>query len=199
MNTEWIWHRLDPREQRVAELLLQGKSNKAICAEVFLSRPSVQECLKRIVIKAGADSTRKAILLLAEERETLALLRVVDQANDCVAILQDRVCKFANKALAKLLGYTAEELVGWPIAELLAPEVRDVQANQYELRMRGEPLPRSYTTRAICKTGELKELTVASAGLVRYKGRPAILVIAARPRIKGRRSGDRTLRRPLGV
>jgi PAS domain S-box-containing protein len=185
MNTKWIWHRLDPREQRVAELLLQGRSNKAICAEVFLSRPSVQECMKRIVIKAGADSTRKAILLLAEERETLALLCVVDQANDCVAILQDRACKFANKALAKLLGYTAEELAGWPIAELLAPEVRDVQAHQYELRMRGEPLPRSYTTRVICKTGEIKELTVASAGLVRYKGRPAIMVIAADSRRGG--------------
>ena len=199
METDWKWDRLDPLERQVAELLLQGKSNAAICAEVFHSRARVQECIKRILIKTEADSTRGAIVLLGEERETLALLRVVEQANDCVAILQDRVCKFANKALAKLLGYTAEELVGWPIAELLAPEVRDVQANQYELRMRGEPLPRSYTTRAICKTGELKELTVASAGLVRYKGRPAILVIAARPRIKGRRSGDRTLRRPLGV
>ena len=185
METDWKWDRLDPLERQVAELLLQGKSNKAICAEVFHSRARVQECIKRILIKTGADSTRKAILLLAEERETLSLLRVLEQARDGVAILQDRVCKFANKALAKLLGYTAEELVGWPIAELLAPEVRDVQANQYELRMRGEPLPRSYATRAICKTGEIKELTVASAGLVRYKGRPAIMVIAADSRRGG--------------
>jgi PAS domain S-box-containing protein len=179
METDWKWDRLDPLERQVAELLLQGKSNAAICAEVFHSRARVQECIKRILIKTGADSTRSAIVLLVEERETLSLLRVLEQARDGVAILQDRVCKFANKALAKLLGYTAEELEGSPIAELLAPEVRDVQANQYELRMRGEPLPRSYTTRAICKTGEIKELTVASAGLVRYKGGPAILVIAA--------------------
>ena len=177
METGWKWDLLDPLERQVAELLLQGKSNAAICAEVFHSRARVQECIKRILIKTGADSTRGAIVLLGEERETLALLRILEQANDCVAILQDRVCKFANKALAKLLGYTAEELVGWPIAELLAPEVRDVQANQYELRMRGEPLPRSYTTRAICKTGEIKELTVASAGLVRYQGRPALMAI----------------------
>jgi PAS domain S-box-containing protein len=179
MDTEWTWHRLDPLERQVAELLLQGKSNAAICAEVFHSRARVQECIKRILIKTGVDSTRGAIVLLGEERETLALLRILEQANDCVAILQDRVCKFANKALAELLGYTVEELVGSPIAERLAPEVRDVQTNQYELRMRGEPLPRSYTTRAICKTGEIRELAVVSAGLVRYKGRPAIMVIAA--------------------
>jgi PAS domain S-box-containing protein len=185
METGWKWDLLDPLERQVAELLLQGKSNAAICAEVFHSRARVQECIKRILIKTEADSTRGAIVLLGEERETLALLRILEQANDCVAILQDRVCKFANKALAKLLGYTAEELVGWPIAELLAPEVRDVQAIQYELRMTGDPLPRSYTTRVICKTGETKDIAVASAGLVRYKGRPAIMVIAADSRRGG--------------
>ena len=41
MNTEWKWDELDPREQLIAELLLQGKSNAAICAEVFLSRARV--------------------------------------------------------------------------------------------------------------------------------------------------------------
>ena len=185
MDTDWIWDRLDPIEKHIAELLLEGNSNKVIATEVSLSRSRVQERVKRITIKAGAASTREALVLLAQERETSSLLSILDQATDAVAILQDRACKFANKALAKLLGYTAEELVGWPIAELLAPEVRDVQANQYELRMRGEPLPRSYTTRAICKTGEIKELTVASAGLVRYKGRPAIMVIAAESRRGG--------------
>jgi PAS domain S-box-containing protein len=177
METDWKWDRLDPLERQVAELLLQGKSNAAICAEIFHSRARVQECIKRILIKTGADSTRGAIVLLAEDRETLALLRILEQANDGVAILQDRVLKFANKVMATLMGYTAEELVGWPIAELLAPEIRDEQVIQYELRMRGDPLPRNYTTRVICKTGEAKELAVASAGLVRYKGRPALMAI----------------------
>ena len=177
MDAEWIWDRLDPIERQVAELLLQGKSNAAICAEVFHSRARVQECIKRISIKTGADGTRGAIVLLAEERETLSLLRILEQARDGVAILQDRVLKFANKAMAKLMGYTVEELVGWPIAELLAPEIRDEQVHQYELRMRGDPLPRNYTTRVICKTGETKELAVASAGLVHYKGRPALMAI----------------------
>jgi PAS domain S-box-containing protein len=179
MNTKWIWHRLDPREQRVAELLLQGKSNKAICAEVFLSRPRVQECIKRIVIKAGADSTRKAILLLAEERETLSLLRVLDQANDGVAILQDRLLRFVNRALAEACGYDPKEMVGMPFVELLAPGSRDAVAKHYEMRMQGEPLPRSYLTRILCKGGQEKGARIASAGLVRYKGRPAIMVIAA--------------------
>jgi PAS domain S-box-containing protein len=138
----------------------------------------VQECIKRILIKTGADSTRSAIVLLIQERETLALLRILEQANDCVAILQDKVCKFANKALAEACGYDPDEMVGIPLVELIAPRVRDRAVGHYELRMKGEPFPRSYATRVLRKGGQEKELMVASAGLVRYKGRPAIMVIA---------------------
>ena len=75
--------------------------------------------------------------------------------------------------------------MGWPIAELLAPEIRDEQVGQYDLRMTGDPLPRNYTTRVISKTGESKELAVASAGLVRYKGRPALMAIVTHSRSGG--------------
>jgi PAS domain S-box-containing protein len=182
MEPGWKWDLLDPPERRVAELLLQGKSNAAICAEVFHSRARVQECIKRILIKTGADSTRSAIVLLVEERETLSLLRVLDQARDGVGILQDRVLKFANRALAKMYGYDPEEMVGVPFVELLAPGCRDTQAKRYELRMQGEPLPRSYVTRILCKGGQEQDVRVASGGLVRYRGRPAILAVAVLPK-----------------
>jgi len=178
MDTEWIWDRLDPLERQVAELLLQGKSNATICAEVFHSRARVQECIKRILIKTGADSTRGAIVLLVEERETLALLRVLEQATDGVAILQDRVLKFVNRALAEACGYDPNEMVGMPFEELLAPGSRDAVAEHYEMRLQGEPLPHSYVTRILCKGGQEKGARIASAGLIRYRGRPAILGIA---------------------
>ena len=179
MESEWKWDKLDPTERHIAELLVQGKSNAAICAEVFLSRARVQECIKRIQIKTGADSTRSAIALLVEERETLSLLRVLDQATDGVAILQDRVVKFVNKSLAEIHGYDdPEEMVGMPFVELIAPGARDTVAERYDLRMQDSPVPRSYVTRILCKGGQEKKVTIASAGLIRYKGRPAVLAIA---------------------
>jgi len=177
MDAEWIWDRLDPIEKRIAELLLEGKSNTVIATEVSLSRSRVQERVKRITIKAGAASTREALVLLAQERETSSLLSILDQATDAVAILQDRACKFANKALAKLLGYTTEEMEGIPFVEFVAPGARDQQVTRYEERLKGEPFPGRYTTRALCKTGESKELVVASGGMVRFKGRPAMMAI----------------------
>ena len=65
MESGWGWDRLDPFERRVAELLLEGKSNAAICEEVFHSRARVQDCIKKILIKTKTNSTRSAIVLLA--------------------------------------------------------------------------------------------------------------------------------------
>ena len=128
MDTDWSWDRLDSLERRIAELLVQGESNAAICSEVFLSRARVQECIKRILIKTGARSTRGAIALLVEERENMALLRALDQATDGVVIIQDRVVVFANQALHRIHGYDPYEMHGIPIIELAAPRSRDFLA-----------------------------------------------------------------------
>ena len=177
MESECKWDRLDPHERKVAELLLQGKSNAAICAEVFLSRARVQECIKRMLIKTGVDSTRAAIALLVEERETMTLLRVLDQASDGAVIIQDRVVKFFNKAMLRAMGYELEEVVGTPFVELVAPRSRSVQANNYDLRMQGEAFPGSYVATALCKDGQERKMLITSGGLIRYAGRPAFLAI----------------------
>ena len=181
MESEWSWDRLDPLERKVADLLVQGRSNAAICVEVFHSRARVQECIKRILIKTGAHSTRAAIAILVEERETLSLLRVLDQASDGVAIVQDRLLKFVNRALGSILGYDPEELEGVPFVELAAPRSRDAQAERYDLRMKGEPFLGSYVVRAVCKGGQEKDLIITIGGLIQFRGRPAILGIAVPP------------------
>jgi len=177
MKSDWKWDAFDPLERRVAEFLVQGKSNATICTEVFLSRARVQECIKRILIKTGADSTRGAIALLVEERETLSLLRVLQQATDGVVIIQDRLVKFANTALERIHGYEPNGMVGIPLVELMPPGSRNTTIKHYELRMRGEPAPTSYAIRILCKGGEEKDAMVASAGQISYCGRPAILGI----------------------
>ena len=177
MKTDWKWDDLDPRERQIAELLVQGKSNAAICAEVFLSRARVQDCVKRILIKTGTDSTRGAIALLAEERETLSLLRVLEQAADAVIVIQDGLVKFGNRALREALGYDLEEIVGRPFVELIAPQFRGVSARNHERRMRGEPAPTSYSIRTVRKDGSERDTVVASAGQISYSGKPAVLGI----------------------
>jgi PAS domain S-box-containing protein len=176
MESEWRWDKLDPTERQIAELLLQGKSNATICQEVFLSRARVQECIKRILIKTGADSTRAAIVLLVEERETQTLLGVLDQASDGVVIIQDRLRKFANTALGSILGYDAEDkMAGMPFVEFVAPRSRGKLIKNYDLRMQAEPFPGSYRATFLCKGGQEKEVMITSGGLIQFRGRPALL------------------------
>ncbi|MGB6837508.1 MAG: PAS domain S-box protein [Dehalococcoidia bacterium] len=180
MEIGWRWNRLSPTEKRVAEFLLEGKSNKDICGEMFLSRARVQECIKRIVMKTGAESTRSAITLLAECRETLALLRVLEQATDGVAIVQDGVCMFANRAVAEICGYTLEEIVGMPFLEFAAPEDEGLTKQTYEDRISNKEASSIHRIKVRCKDGHIREVEVAGEGIVRYNGRPAIMVVVRR-------------------
>jgi PAS domain S-box-containing protein len=184
VKSDWKWDSLDPREREVAELLMQGQSNAAISAEVYLSKARVQDSIKRILIKTGTDSTRGAIALLVAERHTLVLLGVLDQARAGLAIVQDRVVRFANMAMQQMYGYNLEEIMGMPFVELIAPRSRGAVVRQHELRLKGEPFSTLYVIRILCKGGQEKEVVVANAGQIEYKGRTAILItITAVPHV----------------
>ena len=175
MKSDWKWDLFEPHERKIAELLVQGESNAAICSEVSLSRPRVQEYIKRILIKTGTSTTRAAIVLLVEEKETQTLLRVLDQARDGVVIIQDRLAKFANSPAREMWGYDGNEMAGIPLIELIAPRSRDLVITQHELRMKGEPFSQTHWIGILCKGGQEKEVMVASAGQIQFRGKTAIL------------------------
>jgi PAS domain S-box-containing protein len=182
VKIDWVWDKLDPIETRVAELLVEGKSNTAICAEVYLSRARIQDCIKRIVIKAGVDSTRAAIALLVEERENQSLLGILEEAKAGIVVVQDRVVKFANRSAREIWGYDLDEIAGRPLIELIAASSRNAVASGYELRMKGEQLSQSYAIRVLCKGKQEEEVFVTSAGSIQFRGKPAVLAIVnARP------------------
>lgn len=181
MDGQWRWDRLSPVEKQIAELLLLGKTNKEIGAEVFLSRARVQEYVKRIVAKTEAETTRSAIKLLVEEREIRLFMAVLDDVPMGVAILQDGVCKYANRAMAEISGYDFAELVGKSIPSAFPAEDREWALRQYERRVRGVPLVSPYRFKIVSKNGELREIETVSAGVILLGGRPADLVIARTP------------------
>ena len=57
---------LSPREKEVAELLLQGKSNKQIALVLAISERTVELPVKNIYIKLGVRSRGETILKLGK-------------------------------------------------------------------------------------------------------------------------------------
>jgi len=100
---------------------------------------------------------------------------LLEQMRDAVVILQDGVCKYANGAVAKMVGYEAEEIVGRPFADFIAPESMEPILDRYRKRMEGKPVPTLYEASLLRKDGTAFVAEI-SASIVGYEGRPADLV-----------------------
>lgn len=99
---------------------------------------------------------------------------LVEKASDGVVILQDGICKFANKAVEKISGYSLEELVGKPVFDKIASEHRELVSERYKQRMAEKSAPSVYNIKFISRIGTEKEIEVSSA-VIPYEGRPAVL------------------------
>jgi PAS domain S-box-containing protein len=109
---------------------------------------------------------------LIESEEKYRLL--VENANDAVFVVQDRVIKFPNPKTLEISGRSAEELAEIPFTDLIHPEDREMVLERHKKRLEGEELPSTYSFRILQKDGG--ELWVAlSTVLVMWEGSPATL------------------------
>lgn len=97
---------------------------------------------------------------------------IIETARDGVVIIQDGICKYANKAIEKILGFSPDELVGTSIFEKLPPKERDVIEKRYNMRMAVKDVPSVYELNLLCKNKKTKKVEV-SASVIQYDGRPA--------------------------
>ncbi|MBU1693027.1 MAG: PAS domain S-box protein [Verrucomicrobia bacterium] len=101
---------------------------------------------------------------------------LVERANDGVIIVQDAIVKFANRRMAELDGSRVEQIVGTPFTDHVHPTELPRLAENYQRRMRGEPVPSTYETVLRRRDGSPAPAEL-NAGLIMYEGRPADMVI----------------------
>ncbi|MCP4216001.1 MAG: tetratricopeptide repeat protein [bacterium] len=102
--------------------------------------------------------------------------KLVERANDGIAITQGARFRYVNPVLPAMLGYTREELTGMPIVRIVAPEEKIRIKQYYARRMKGEYSPQKYETILIHKDGR-KIIASINAGIIFYENRPAAMVI----------------------
>ena len=99
---------------------------------------------------------------------------VYEHAGEAMYIAQDGIVKFANPRTFEIVHYTAEELSSRPFIEMVHPEDRDMVAQRYLNRLKGEEEIPMYPLRIIDKEGTVKWLELR-ATLIEWEGRPATL------------------------
>ena len=119
----------------------------------------------------------------ALERRTAALLdaqaqyrALVEQSLAGVAVLNSERVLYANDAVAKILGYTPEELIGRPGShwDLVHPEDRALAVERLGLRLADDHDPVHYTLRFIRKDGSIVYAEVFGRSIA-YQGQPAVI------------------------
>jgi two-component system, cell cycle sensor histidine kinase and response regulator CckA len=148
--------------------------NGARWFELSTSKKTVTNTSVNQFIMLSRDITERKLaeeaLLVSEEKYRL----VVENANDAILIVQDRMIKFSNHQLTALTGYSEEELTKVPFDHFLHADDKEMVLNTHRKRLQGEDVPVAYSFRIVNKLGESKWVQV-SAVLITWEGRPASL------------------------
>jgi diguanylate cyclase (GGDEF)-like protein/PAS domain S-box-containing protein len=88
-------------------------------------------------------------------RESETRLRaILDNSRDAIAVSKSGIRTFANPAYVSLFGYeSADELIGKPITDIVAPESRDFMTEVMKKHVTGEPFPTFYEETVLKKYG----------------------------------------------
>jgi PAS domain S-box-containing protein len=157
-----------------------------LCAEdnPALRRRAFLEGAEDIVIApfTGRDLCR-ALLQAIERNEVHTALRLQAEQHAAIAessilgivIHQDEVIRYANTAIARLMGYDSPaELIGMSALAHIAPHERGRVIAVGDARRRGEPAPRQYEFEALRRDGTLLRLECLVTPIV-WEGLPATL------------------------
>ncbi len=134
---------------------------------------------------------RKAIGEALQKSET-QYRTLVERASDGIMIFQDYVIQYANPRMAEMVGYSPEDLVEMPFADVIHPDQREKVLQRYEARMMGRKVPAVYESQLIDRRGRVVQVEV-NAGLTTYNSRLADLVIFRD--VTARKRAERELRR----
>lgn len=101
---------------------------------------------------------------------------LVERANDGICIIQNEIVVYTNTYLLDLWGGSKEEVIGKPFNNFVHPDSIEQLLRNYRNRLSGIETPSIYETTLIHKSGR-KVYAELSAGIIKYKGTPANLVI----------------------
>jgi two-component system, cell cycle sensor histidine kinase and response regulator CckA len=86
------------------------------------------------------------------------LRSIVHTAREGVCVVQDGMLSFANRSIAKFLGYPEDELIGRPLADFIHPEDREAVIQRFSEQLAGHEKKSRFTFRAADKSGTIKLL-----------------------------------------
>ncbi|MCB2191481.1 MAG: PAS domain S-box protein [Deltaproteobacteria bacterium] len=129
----------------------------------------------RGVLLVASDLTHLKSMQSRLQHSEARYRNLVEQATELIAVLQDRICVFANSAVRDVLGWEPEEVVGREPEMFVHPEDITNLMEAYERRISGQSHSEVLPYRIFTRDGRLKWMELATR-VVDWEGRPALQV-----------------------
>ena len=165
---------VDENWNESTELRVRTKDGRLLWINGMVTHSEYQGKPALLVSLLDMTSRKEAELKVAESEEKNRLL--IDNAAEGIAVVQDGVLKFVNPRVAELAGYPAQELISRSFTDLVHPDDRQIVADYYVKRLKGEEVPYTYQFRVIHKEGAIRWAEI-NAVLFKWEGKPAILAM----------------------
>ena len=110
-----------------------------------------------------------------KDREEL-FQRLVETVHDAVLVHRENIV-FANARFLDMLGMSAPEVIGKPLAHFAAPDYVDLVTSNLRRRLAGEPAPERFEIELVGKHGEVTRVELSST-VIESAGEPALLLTA---------------------
>ena len=136
--------------------------------------PAEMDALRAAAGTLGAaiQHRRADDALRASEEEYRTL---IENIQDGVFVIHGREIVFVNEAFAEMAGATAEEIIGRPFTDFVAPDDLEMVVNRNRRRLAGEDLPQEYAFNGLHADGVTRVRVNMSVGSIKYRGRIAVL------------------------
>ncbi len=136
----------------------------------FIVKPFNERELQASIEMALYKHRMEELLRESEEKYR----RVVENANESIAVAQDGMLKFFNPKTMEITRYSREELLSKPFIEFIHPEDRDVVLDWYCKRQQAELMPDTYLVRIVRKDRAIRWFEVRAV-LIEWERKPATL------------------------
>ena len=100
--------------------------------------------------------------------------RLVENANEGIAVAQDGFLKFVNPKMEEISGYSAQELISRPFLDFVHPEDRKIAIEHHSRKIDNPYSPNIYKVKIVHKSGKLKWIENNGVGIT-WEDKPATL------------------------
>jgi PAS domain S-box-containing protein len=174
-----VWPELDVIRSKIGEdshtELVSKISNPKIYFDIQVKTIRAYDGVPAgmLIVLRDITERKKTAQSLAESQSRYEAL--IEQSNEGVLIMQNGVCRFANRTLAEITGYAVDELIGRTDPLRIVAEDLGKAAEYFRLCRSSQPAQATFELRIQARDGWPKDAEL-SCGTVRFQGEIAQMV-----------------------